>query len=189
MIIGVSLYLVKDLPLGEALAAVAEAGFTQVELPSEGLARLWESDPAVIRERLASLGLVARTAHSPGAGWDNDAPDDAVRRASVDAASSIFAAAAAMGVEAVVVHPNSPGTNAFAQGDWSANFERAKESIRILADRAAQSGLKLAVENMPRRGLPRPGGRVEETLDQRYCARRRNPQGRRAHLRRPPSGH
>jgi len=41
---------------------------------------------------------------------------------------------------------------------------RATESLTILAERAAAAGVRLAVENMPRRGTPRPGGSVAEVL-------------------------
>lgn len=164
MNIGVSLYLTQKMKPDEALEMAAAAGFTQAEFPGEGMDDFWRMDPARVRAMLAQHGLCARTAHSPGAGWNNDAPDDAVRRASLDAASSVFAAAAAMGVEAIIVHPNSNDTHGFVASDWNANIARSVESLKVLAERAAAHGLKLAVENLPRRGTPRPAGSVAEVL-------------------------
>ncbi len=161
--IGVSLALFPaELSLEGKLEAVAAAGFTQVELPSAE--SFWRQDPARVRELLAAHGIRPRSAHSLDAGWDNDAPDPAVRRASVDAASLAFAAASAIGVEAIVVHPNARYTHEFLESDYAANAARSVESLRELSIRAAAAGMKLAVENVPRRGAPRPGGTIAEIL-------------------------
>jgi sugar phosphate isomerase/epimerase len=122
------------------------------------------NDPAGTRQLLAEAGLSAPTAHSPDSGWNNGDPDDAVRRASVDAASSVFDAAAEAGVGIVVVHPNAPGDRPFVASEFGPNFARSRASLAVLAERAARAGVKLAVENLPMRGTPRPGGRIEDTL-------------------------
>lgn len=163
MTIGVSLIVFPDsAPLEERLAATAAAGFAQAELPSAE--SFWRMDPAQVRDAFARHGVRPRSAHSLDAGWDNDAPDPAVRRASVDAASSVFASAAAIGVEVIVVHPNARYTHEFLPDEWNANIARSVESLKELSLRAAAHGLKLALENVPRRGTPRPGGSIAEIL-------------------------
>ena len=165
MEIGLSLLFADEHPLADCLPKVASAGFRQVELSDfrHPLSRWWE-DPLAMKRALADAGLAARTVHSPGAGWNNDAPDDATRLASIDAASSVFDAAREAGVEIAIVHPNTPDTHTFLAEEFEANFARAVDSLGVLAERAKDAGLRLAVENLPMRHLPRPGGRIEDTL-------------------------
>ena len=161
--IGVSMALFPaELPLDGKLAAIAAAGFAQAELPSAE--SFWRMDPAQARDAFARYGVRPRSAHSLDAGWDNDAPDPATRRASVDKVSSVFAVAAAIGVEVIVVHPNARYTHEFFESDYEASIVRSVGSLKELSLRAAAHGLKLAVENVPRRGAPRPGGTLAEIL-------------------------
>jgi len=165
MNIGASLIFANDLAPETIFMKTAAVGFTQVELPChDNPVGRWVQDPALARRLLAQAGLSARTAHSPDSGWNNADPDDAVRRASLDAASSVFAAAAEAGVGVVVVHPNAPVNRQFIASEFEANFARSRESIAVLAERADRAGVRIAVENLPMRNTPRPGGRIEDTL-------------------------
>ena len=160
---GLALPLVSRLPVDEALAKVSAAGFRQVELPNgdSPLGRWWQ-DPAGIRRALDAAGLVARTAHAPGV--NNGTPDEAARLASVDAASTFFRPAAEAGVPVVVVHPNTPDGEVYTEEGFEASLARSVDSLTILAGRAKEADVKIAVENLPLRHTPRPGGRIEDTL-------------------------
>jgi sugar phosphate isomerase/epimerase len=162
---GVSLICMAELSMAEAFAKVKAAGFSRVELSwyDNPVGRWWH-DPEGTRDALKRAGLAAPTLHSPQAGWNNDAVDEVVRRASVDAASATFAPAARAGVDVVVVHPNTPGEGGHTAEAFEANIARARESVAMLAERAAKAGVRVALENMPMRGTPRPGGPVEDTL-------------------------
>ena len=164
MVYGISVDIVRDLHRGEALRKVVEAGFTQVELSCGGQAfEDWWNDPRPLGRALRSHGLKARSVHSPGSGWNNGAKDETVRLASVDAASVVFGPAASIGVEVVVCHPNM-STDTFVEDDYEDSIRRSIDSLAILAERARAAGVRMAVENLPRRGLPRPGGTVEDIL-------------------------
>ena len=163
MIYGLTVSFGEGLSVEECLAKIASAGFEQVELACRDtpVGRWWET-PAALRRALEAAGIKARTAHAPGA--NNGCPDEATRLASVDKASSIFRPAAEAGVEVVVVHPNTPDGEKYTEDGFEASFARSVDSLTILAGRAAQAGVKLAVENLPRRHTPRPGGFITETL-------------------------
>lgn len=156
--------MVGDLSPEEGLAKVAAAGFTQVELSCwESPVGKWWKDPVLMRRLLDAAGLCARSMHTPEAGWNIDDPDEAKRLASVEAAASVFGPAAAVGVEMAICHPNY-SSRTFAVEDYGASVSRSIASLALLAERAAEAGLKLAVENLPVRGTPRPAGCVEEVL-------------------------
>ena len=161
---GVSTMVVADLPFEEGMGKIARAGFTQVELTAWGRpSEFWMKEPERARELLAAKGLRALTVHSDG--WDNDSPDDAARRASIELASSAFAPAARVGAGTVIVHPNCRETHDFAEGDRRENAARSIESLKELAARAKAAGVRPALENMPARRSPRPGARVADLVE------------------------
>lgn len=160
---GTSLCIVGELTLQEGLAKVSAAGFKQVELSSwDTPVGVWRHEVELARRLLEAAGLTARSAHVPSSGWDCDAPDEATRLASIEAASSIFRPAAELGVRVVVCHANAPYSHGFTDEDYEASVARSVASLRALAERAADAGLALAVENLPLRHAPRPSGSVEE---------------------------
>lgn len=163
MIYGLTVAFGEGLSVEECLAKIASAGFKQVELScgESPVGRWWET-PAALRRALETAGIKARTAHAPGA--NNGCPDEATRLASVDKASAIFQPAAEAGVEIVVVHPNTPDGEEYTEKGFEASLARSVDSLRILAKRAADAGVKLAVENLPRRHTPRPSGFIQDTL-------------------------
>lgn len=164
VIYGISTALVEGLAAEPALEAIAAAGFRQVELLGDANhLDNWPSHPAQTRRLLEHMGLTVRTVHSPSAGWNNGDLDEAARRASVEIAAASFGQAAELGAEIVICHANGPNTP-FTAETFRANFERARESLSILAERAKHAGVKMAVENLPSRGLPRPSARVSDVL-------------------------
>ena len=160
---GISLTLAHGLSLADALAKVANAGFKFVELPNgSSEVGTWWQDPDRTRWALDGAEVTAWTTHAPGA--NNGTPDEAARQASVDAASSFFRPAVEVGVPVVVVHPNTPDGEDYTEAGFEASLARSIESIAILAERAEAAGVRLAVENLPMRHTPRPGGRIEDLL-------------------------
>ena len=163
MEIGTSLILTHHLPVAEGLAKVAAAGFRHVELPNgSSPIGLWWQDPVGIRKSLDAAGITAWTTHAPGT--NNGTPDETARRESVDAASSFLQPAAEVGVPVVVVHPNTPEGEDYTEDGFEASLARSVDSLTILAKRAKDAGVKLAVENLPMRHTPRPGGVIQDTL-------------------------
>ena len=163
MEIGASLILTHHLPVAEGLAKVAAAGFRHVELPNgSSPIGLWWQDPVGIRKSLDAAGITAWTTHAPGT--NNGTPDETARRESVEAASSFLQPAAEVGVPVVVVHPNTPDGEDYTEDGFEASLARSVDSLTILAERARDAGVKLAVENLPMRHTPRPGGLIQDTL-------------------------
>ena len=160
----ISTALFGDGPLDEAIRKTVGAGFREVELGGrEGHLGNWIADPVVMRRTLEFAGIVARAVHSPSAGWDNGATDTIARHASIEVAAACFLHAAGAGAEIVICHPNKP-SDPFRDDEFETNLARSRESLAALAERARRAGVRMAVENLPARGQPRPGARVADVL-------------------------
>ncbi len=162
---GVSTCINAGLGRADLFGEIAAAGFRSVELFVDPAGpESWTHDPEAMRRDLEAAGLRAVSLHTPSSGWKNNHPDEEVRRASLEAAAACFGPAGEVGVGVVVVHPTSSDTP-LTDEEFAANRRRARESVSELAGRAGKLGLKLAVENLPARGKPRPGARVAELLE------------------------
>ena len=147
--------------LEEMFEKVAGAGFSSVELGFEAKLEEFLRGPGEMRRMLEAVGLRAWSLHSPSAGWNNGSADEAKRRKSIEAAAATFGPAAEAGVEIVICHCNLSAEKVAAE-DYDACKALSVESLGILADRARQAGVKMAVENLPVYGKIRPGGSAEE---------------------------
>ena len=157
--------LLEGLSLEEAAAAIAGAGFRGVELMANpGHLDEWVSDAARARRVLAAQGIAVPSVHSPVSGWDNDAADLAQRLASVEETAASFDLAAALQSPVVVCHPNA-SSHTFLRSEWDENTRRSRLSLEVLAQRAEESGVKMAVENLPQRDEARPGAEVGDLLE------------------------
>jgi sugar phosphate isomerase/epimerase len=96
-------------------------------------------------------------------GRDNGNPDAELRRASIEAATESFWQAAEVGAEIVICHANTPA-QVYTPDEFEENWALSRDSLAILAERAREAGVKIALENLPRRGMPRPGSSVAEVL-------------------------
>jgi len=151
-------------PRAESLAAIARAGFTCVELDSDdGHLDDWTSDPAGMRRDLASYGLAARSVHLPTIAWDVTNPDLPTRRAALEAAHVCFDRAAEVGAEVVICHPNA-STHEYTEENVASETARSCEAVAEMARYAAAVGVRMALENLPARHLPRPGTTVAQVL-------------------------
>lgn len=150
--------------LSQAIRRIGELGFRQIEVAgSPTYLDEWVADPELTRRLLADSGIIARSMHSPSTAWDNGTPDEEVRQASIEVARICFGCAAALGVEYVVVHPNKPSV-AFTTDEYDANWARSRDSLAALAAYAQEAGVKLALENLPSYGTPRPGTSIVAAL-------------------------
>jgi len=157
--------LLGDLGRDEILTRTAAAGFRQVELlANRGCLDDWITDPAQMRRDLATYELQARSVHAPVVGWDIAAADDATRQAALEATTASFGQAADVGAEVVVCHPNRVLT-LVEQDEYKPMWTRSCESLAILAERARETGVKMALENVPSaQGPSRPGAAMTQIL-------------------------
>jgi len=161
---GLSTVIVDELPRDRGIAKIAEAGFQLVELLGhEGHLEYWTDNPQETRSLLEAWGIRARSVHAPKRAWDLANAEAAARLACVDAATVCFHQAAEVGAEVVVVHANSPTTK-FTEEEYELNWSRSRDSLSVLAERAQQANIRMAVENLPARHEPRPTATVAEVL-------------------------
>jgi len=161
---GVSTCLAPNLPRAEFLEKAAAAGLRELELGADpDIFGNWLAHPAQARREIEAAGLRVRSVHTPEAGWGNSSLDPARRRAAAEASAECLAPAAAVGAEVVVWHPTGAGKD-YLPETASAHRANARESLAVFIGRARRFGLRVAVENLPRRGTPRPLTSVEELL-------------------------
>lgn len=142
--------------LETAVPLIANAGFCLVELCGDrGHLSDWRADPVGTRRMFADAGIKVGSVHSPAIGWNNDSPDETVRRASIEEAIACFSQAAAVGAQVVICHANT-SSDAHTLEEFERNWARSVDSLAILAHEAKAAGVKMAVENLPARGTPRP---------------------------------
>jgi sugar phosphate isomerase/epimerase len=163
---GTATAMVGDIPREEALRAIAVAGFKQVELSCRS-DRLddWPSDPAGLRRDLDRLGLSPFSVHPRPAAWCTASADDEERLAAIRLTCHSLECADQVGAELVIVHASGSGA---MKGPDPPEISRARsrESLRVIADRAGELGLKIAVENLLiREGRYRPAGTVADVLE------------------------
>jgi sugar phosphate isomerase/epimerase len=162
---GLSAGILASTPLEEALDAIAEAGFSAVELKAcQGTVGSWGTPPPLMSRALARRDLAAWSVHSPPSGWNLAAADEQARKAAVQDVSESFSLARDLGANLVVCHCNAP-IKPFAPDDYSAGLARTRMSLEVLAEQAGREGVRLAVETMISRPEKRPATRVSEVLD------------------------
>jgi sugar phosphate isomerase/epimerase len=131
----------------EAVEAAAEFGFDFVEVMLDGAGHRERIDTDRVAAAFDDAGLDALV-HLPFGGLDPGSPFPAVREGSVSELTAHLDAAAAFGAEKAVLHPT---TNAWSPAhddeDLRAN---AVESVRALRTAAADRGIELCPENIPR---------------------------------------
>ena len=162
---GVSLGFFPGLAREAVLAKVAAAGFREVELPSTAdVLENWLAAPLATRRAVEAAGLRVRSVHTPPEGWLNAEPDEAVRQGSVRAACACLRPAAELGAETIIWHANYHETPVPA-GGLSASRELSRRSLGAFAERAGALGLRVAVENTPELGHPRPCTTMADVLE------------------------
>ncbi|MCD6520276.1 MAG: sugar phosphate isomerase/epimerase [Anaerolineae bacterium] len=160
--------LFRGADIARMVDQVVAAGFHEVELSGDKgpvgvwLGRLGEGSAQVVQS-FTQAGVLVQAVHPPATAWDNDNPDDAAREASLKEMEQCVRMASRDGIPIVIYHANM-GTHPFLEEEWEANFARARESLERVASLAQELGVKLAVENLPAREIPRPTAKVSEVL-------------------------
>lgn len=132
------------LPLFERLKGV---GFDGVEIP------IFDAQPerfAALGRRLDDIGLERTGVTVRGAADDPNSPDDAVRRAGIDATKAAVECAEAGGMQ-LLAGPFYAGLGVFTgEGPTTEEWDRAVASTREVAEVAGEHGVTLALEALNR---------------------------------------
>ncbi len=160
----ISTWLFGHVPADDAIHLMAANGFTEAELSAEWapITAAWEQDPAGVCEQLAEAGITVPSVHSPRDGRMLDLADDHERLSSVQANLRYFDLMQACGVPEIIIHPVS-GAAGDNDDEWAAVPHRSRASLEVLAEKAGNAGLSLAVENIGRNG--RPGSTMVSILE------------------------
>lgn len=162
---GISASLFGEIPVAALVERLARHGWHQVELGFAVKPEVdWCADILGTRRRLDDAGIGVPSVHISNAGWNLAAPDEAVRKAALDRALACLEPAAALGARLVITHHNATGAP-FREDNRAATMARSRQALATLADRARALGLSLAVENLPQRRTPRPGGPIADVLE------------------------
>ncbi|MBT7166835.1 MAG: sugar phosphate isomerase/epimerase [Victivallales bacterium] len=162
---GMSASLFGEIPFPDLVLKLSAEGWRQVELGFLSTPDAdWRTDVSRARQLLADAGIAVPSVHVASAGWNVADPEEDIRQLALAQAMDCLAPAAAIGARVVICHHNAPRVP-FQAGDRAASMSRSRESLKALADHAATLGLQLAVENLPQRHTPRPGGPIEDVLE------------------------
>lgn len=155
--------LFGELPIEQIAERLAMAGFSQVEIFDRARTDDWLDDIDRARRALQANGLCVRTVHVPVIGWEIDSRDELLRDIALQACARSMARAAELGAEVAICHPNGAHLG-FTVEDYGPGWQRTCQSLAWLAERAKETGISLAVENLPAHFTPRPGMLVQELL-------------------------
>ena len=146
----------------ERWETAAKAGFTDAEidtnnrLPAEEICR----DSEKIFADLKAGGLPPAPSHLPfGPAWDISAADAGVRVRALEGLESLLQWAGNKGIGTAVLHPSFEPIDNAERAD---RLAFASESIRRLGEAAANCGVRIAVENLPRTCLGNCSGELAE---------------------------
>jgi sugar phosphate isomerase/epimerase len=123
---------------------------------------------ARVRRVVEAAGLAISSLHSPEAGWDNSNADPAARAASPRQPPTACPAQQRWVVGSSSSTPNKPPTEGqapFTAKTFADHWARSRESLAYLAEQSRIAGVRIAVENMPARGLPRPGATMGQIIE------------------------
>ncbi len=136
----------------EFFAACREAGVYSVEIslrPDQYPTLDWEA----VADMLRKNGIVINSVHLPfSRTLSISHPEKENRNESMELNCAIMRSAAAHGVKIAVVHPS---TEPNEEEDRPRIMQYAKDNLKILAELAAELGMTVAVEDLPRTCLGR----------------------------------
>lgn len=147
-----------------------DAGIDMIEISGR-----WDDYPLFdfedIKRQSDRTGVEIRSLHLPFSRDINISLPDAEKRESTLKTDMYYMEkAAAVGAGVIVVHPSS---EPIAESERTVYMEHSKNSLGILADKAQELGVTLAVENLPRTCLCRDSDEMAEILDSdkrlRFC--------------------
>ncbi len=163
---GLSTCMCLGMPIQEALILLSEHGITAVEYAALNLimsstderlrheyfstrdaSRLKEKSLPIesIRESASSLGVSPVQIHSPD--YDLASSDDNRRMLAVEKTSEMLNICSDLGATCLIVHLGSAQSTMLVQDGVEGAKERTIEAVGILARRASDLGVKIALEN------------------------------------------
>lgn len=134
--------------LAEAIPAMADQGVTAVEI-GVGTPEYYDhrsgSQIQKLLDTLSASGVRVHSIHAPfGANYDVSSSDDKVHERGVDALIGSIELASVMDADKVIVHASD-----VLNGDRPRRADRARGVLREMASVASESGIVLALENLP----------------------------------------
>jgi len=134
--------------LAEAIPEMADQGVTAVEI-GVGMPEHYNHRSGgqiqKLLDTLSASGVRVHSIHAPfGVNYDVSSPDDAVHERGVDALIDSIELASVMDADKVIVHASDA-----LNGDRPRRADRARGVLREMASVAAESGIVLALENLP----------------------------------------
>ncbi|MEF3305034.1 sugar phosphate isomerase/epimerase family protein [Paenibacillus sp. GYB003] len=147
------------------LVAVKEAGLECIELTWQPL-RLSDRDVRLACDEVVNkareLGIELWSLHIPfGTEWDPSSPDAAVRERVVSQVRAVLSSADAWNIRTAVIHPSWEPVPA---EERSRRLEFARQTLGVLSREAAELGVKLAAECLPRTCLGRSADEMDYLL-------------------------
>ncbi len=141
-----------------ALESVAAAGFRETELMAEG--EEWEApgphDARKLREALGRLGVFPHTIHTQYKDVNLASPEEEIRRDGISRIADAMRFAAEVGACTAIVHATGrpkPGEPSYALDNIGAATEYAHRSVSELVKVAEETGIRIALENLPSKEL------------------------------------
>ena len=153
---GVSTSVLSAVPLEQVLRRLASAGIGQIEISAEpphftpGVV-----DAETVRDWLSQLNISALVGHALYSSVNLSSQNESVRRQSIKEIGASLELMVAIGTRLAVVHPT--GYSPDYRNDNRMHFvTQARKSMEELAVISGDLGVRLAWENLPHHGAPRP---------------------------------
>lgn len=151
--------------LVDAVQLLSDEGVTAVEMglsihpgyfnPRDGF------EVQTLLAELSTYGIRIHSIHSPfGPGYDISSPDDGIHERGVEAIIDSIELASLLDAKYVIVHASDRITNGNGR-----RMERARGVLREMSSVARESGLVLALENLPPGYLGQDPEQIMELLD------------------------
>jgi len=161
--IGFNTWSFASLPLESALRHIRDAGFVEVEINADEThldPRVFpRSDLPSIRRLLNDLGLHPNSVHAPMSGVDLSAQSIDVKNRSIELIMKTLEYCRAIDCPILVVHPNNSSSIPLGREAMKKN---SIENLKIIAKKAEDLGVKIALENMINVEGKRFGSRVSD---------------------------
>ena len=153
---GVSTSILSRVPLQQVLRRLAAAGIEQIEISAESP----HFTPGIavtdtVRGWLDQLNLTAPVGHALYSKPNLSALDESVRAQSVKDVAASLEMMVAIDTRLAVVHPTGYSPD-YREDNRTAFMDQARKSMHELATIAGDIGMRLAWENLPHHGAPRP---------------------------------
>lgn len=151
----ISTWILRDVPLEQAMTLLGESDFDIIELSGTGSALLvaWEQDCVGAMRRFESAGISVPSIHCTTQGRRGlDFTDQAARQACIALNAQCFERMKESGIPEMVLHAG--GEDAAEVGEDPERRKFARDSLQRLADLAGDMGLRIAVENAQKTAGP-----------------------------------